>query len=188
MSSALGTTALPLWPALLFGYLEPCKTSSTLAHPFYPTKSTTPVSLLLGAHAAISDPLTFTASQLPPSSSSTVSPAQHSPATTLLAYTLGSLFLVIAGYALTCTVLTRDPNVTKYYLMFAACGDIGHLLANYHGMGARVFWAWEEWNAVMWGNIAVTVFLFANRVATLGGVFGRPAWWVRVEDEAKKVQ
>lgn len=137
------------------------------------------MSLLIGAYAAISDPTEFTASQLPPASTSsttTLSPLPLHPTTTLLAYTLGSLFLVIAGYAITCTVLTRDPHVTKYYLIFAACGDVGHLLANYYGMGARVFWAWGEWNEVMWGNIAVTIFLFVNRVATLGGVFGRPAW------------
>jgi hypothetical protein len=137
------------------------------------------VSLLIGAYAAISDPTEFSASQLPSSftvSASTLSPPPLHPATTLLAYTLGSLFLVIAGYALTCTVLTRDPHVTKYYLIFAACGDIGHLLANYYGMGASVFWAWGEWNEIMWGNIAVTVVLFVNRIATLGGIYGRPAW------------
>lgn len=99
-----------------------------------------------------------------------------SPAVEILAYTLGSLFLVLAGYALTCTVLTRDPNVTKYYLMFAACGDVGHLAANYIGMGDSVFWRYTEWNEVMWGNIAVTIFLFLNRMATVNGVFGTPGW------------
>lgn len=74
---------------------------------------------------------------------------------------------------MTCTVLTKDANVTKYYLLFAACGDIGHLLANYAGMESRVFWAWRDWNEVMWGNIAITVVLLVNRLATLGEVFGR---------------
>lgn len=94
----------------------------------------------------------------------------------MLAYTLGSIFLVLFGYALLCTVLTRDPNVTKYYLLFAMCGDVGHLAANYVGMGRGVFMAWGEWNEVMWGNIAVTIFLFVNRLSTLTGLFGRPGW------------
>ena len=80
---------------------------------------------------------------------------------------------------MTCTVLTKDPNVTKYYLMFAACGDVGHLAANYAGMGSAVFWAYREWNEVMWGNIAVTIFLFVNRTATLSGVYGQLGWTVQ---------
>lgn len=75
-----------------------------------------------------------------------------------------------------CTVLTNDAKVTKYYLLFAACGDIGHLAANYAGLESRAFWAWREWNGVMWANIAVTAFLFVNRLATLGGIYGEPGW------------
>lgn len=56
------------------------------------------------------------------------------------------------------------------------CGDVGHLVANYKGMGRDVFWAYMEWNEVMWGNIAVTVFLFLNRLFTLSGGFGRTGW------------
>ncbi|KAJ4986070.1 hypothetical protein SVAN01_08443 [Stagonosporopsis vannaccii] len=158
MPGALGTAALPLWPALLFSYLEPKYI----------------VSLVIGAHAAITSPATFVTSQLP--RKDPADPA--SAAVIILAYTLGSLFLLLAGYALTCTVLTKDTNVTKYYLLFAACGDLGHLFANYAGMESRVFWAWRDWNEVMWGNIAITIFLLLNRLATLGGVFGRPGWAV----------
>jgi hypothetical protein len=131
--------------------------------------------LVLGAHAAITTPSTFVTSQLP-----VHDPADPvSPAVIILAYTLGSLFLLLASYALTCTMLTKDPNVTNYYLMFAACGDVGHLAANYIGMGSVVFWAYREWNEVMWGNIAVTVFLFLNRMATVSGLFGAPGWTPR---------
>lgn len=93
--------------------------------------------------------------------------------------------MLLFGYAVTCTVLTKDPGVTRYYLFFAACGDVGHLIANYAGMGSEVFWAWRAWNEVMWGNIAITVFLFVNRVATLGGVFGRLGWVGLREAEGK---
>ncbi|KAH6616685.1 hypothetical protein C7974DRAFT_402252 [Boeremia exigua] len=153
MPGALGTTALPLWPALLFSYLEP-------------------ISLVIGAHAATTSPSNFVTSQVPSYDSADF----VTPAVIILAYTLGSLFLLLAGYALTCTVLTKDANVTKYYLMFAACGDVGHLAANYAGMEDKIFWAWRDWNEVMWGNIAITVFLLVNRLATLGWVFGRPGW------------
>ncbi|KAJ8110595.1 hypothetical protein OPT61_g6602 [Boeremia exigua] len=153
MPSALGTSALPFWPALLFSYLEP-------------------MSLIIGAYAATTSPSAFVASQLP--THDPIDPA--SPAVIVLAYTLGSLFLILAGYALVCTVFTKDANVTRYYLVIALCGDVGHLLANYAGMNSKVFWAWREWNQVMWGNIAVTLFLLLNRLATLSGFFGRPGW------------
>lgn len=133
------------------------------------------MSLIIGAHAAITTPSTFVTSQLP-----IHDPADPvSPSVVILAYTLGSFFLLLAGYALTCTVLTKDSKVTKYYLVFAACGDVGHLAANYAGMGSAVFWAYREWNEVMWGNIAVTVFLFLNRLATVNGAFGTPGWVAR---------
>lgn len=141
---------------------------------------TLPVSLIIGAHAAITTPSTFVTSQLP-----TYDPADSvAPAVVILAYTLGSLFLLLAGYALTCTVLTKDPDVTRYYLLFAACGDVGHLVANYAGMGSAVFWAYREWNKVMWGNIAVTIFLFLNRIATVNGMFGSPGWVTRSKARA----
>lgn len=166
MAGALGTTALPLWPALLFTYLEPCKTTSPYI--IRADIKVQPVSLVIGAHAAVTTPSTFITSQLPTHDSA----ESLSPAVVILAYTLGSLFFLLAGYALTCTVLTKDPDVTKYYLILAACGDVGHLAANYAGMGSAVFWAYREWNEVMWGNIAVTIFLFLNRIATVSGLFG----------------
>ena len=136
--------------------------------------------MIVGAHAAITAPSTFVTSQLP-----THDPADPvSPAVLVLAYTLGSLFILLAGYALTCTVLTNDPTVTKYYLIFAACGDVGHLAANYAGMGTAVFWAYREWNKVMWGNIAVTIFLLLNRIATVNGLFGTPGWITRRKERS----
>lgn len=174
MPGALGTTALPFWPALLFSYLEPSKHQTSAQYHVEHTANKRTVSLVIGAHAAITSPATFVTSQLP-----THNPAEPiSPAVLILAYTLGSLFLLLAGYALNCTVLTKDANVSKYYLLFAACGDVGHLLANYAGMESKVFWAWRDWNEVMWGNIAITIFLFVNRLATLSGIYGKPGWVV----------
>lgn len=107
------------------------------------------------------------------------------PSAIILAYTLGGIFIILAGFALICTVLTRDPNVTKYYLVVLMCGDVGHLTANYAGMGSGVFWGWREWNEVMWGNIAVTIILFANRLATVLGVFGTPGWSITTKSKIR---
>lgn len=134
-----------------------------------PPPLTPPVTLLLGSHAALTSPTTFISTQLP-------HPTPVSPSAILLSYTLGSLFLLLFGFAVVCTVLTRDARVTKYYLLMLMCGDLGHLAANYAGMGGAVFWGVGGWNQMMWGNIAVTAFLFVNRGCTVAGVFGRPGW------------
>ncbi|OAL43669.1 hypothetical protein IQ07DRAFT_579950 [Pyrenochaeta sp. DS3sAY3a] len=151
---ALGTL-LPAWPALVFAYLEP-------------------ISLVLGLHAAYSDPISFITKQLP---SSFTTPSPPIPASAiLLSYTLGSLFLVLFLFSILCTLCARDSHVTKWYLVILACGDIAHLYANYRGMGREVFFGFGQYNEVMVGNVWVTVFLWVNRVATLGGVFGGGQW------------
>jgi hypothetical protein len=83
------------------------------------------------------------------------------------------VFLLLAGMAVLCTVITRDTNVTKWYLIMVACGDIGHMYANYAVMGSQVFWDFGQYNEIMWGNVAVTLFLHVNRLATLAGLFGK---------------
>lgn len=39
-------------------------------------------------------------------------------------------------------------------------------------MGADAFFYVAGWNLLTWGNVSITGFLFANRVAYLAGVFG----------------
>ena len=91
----------------------------------------------------------------------------------LLSYSLGSIFLLLGGFAVLCTVVTREKRITKGYLLVAAAGDLGHLYANWKAMGPAVFWNFGAYNEIMWGNVAVTVFLHVNRLATVSGVFGR---------------
>ncbi|RAR05077.1 carbohydrate-binding module family 32 protein [Stemphylium lycopersici] len=64
---------------------------------------TSPASELLGAHAAFSSPSTFITRQLPLSP-----PSSASAPAILLAYTLGSIFLVLAALNVLCTAVTRD--------------------------------------------------------------------------------
>ncbi|PVI06064.1 hypothetical protein DM02DRAFT_715255 [Periconia macrospinosa] len=144
---ALGTN-LPFWPALIFTYLEP-------------------LSLIVGLHAACTDPADFVARQLP-------SPSGPIPDHALvLSYTLGNLFLVVAALAVLCTAITREARVTKYYLAFGAIGDLGHIYASYAVMGREVFLNLNGYNDMMWGNIGISAFLHINRLATVLGVFGK---------------
>ena len=50
---------------------------------------------------------------------------------------------------------------------------MGHMWANYIGMGSEVFWNFDSYNEVMMGNVAITVVLWTMRVLTLSGAFGR---------------
>lgn len=175
---ALGTN-LPVWPALLFTYLEPSKHHLSTAdhdtqHASRRVEQTYSrnhiVTTLLGCHAAYSDPTSFVSRQLPIPSSILV----PIPKTAIiLAYSLGSIFLLFALLNILCTALTRDVRVTKYYLAILMVGDVGHLYANYKGMGGDVFWEFGAYNEVMIGNVWITVFLLGMRGLTLSGVFGR---------------
>lgn len=159
---ALGTN-LPFWPAVLFTYLEPI--SLSVVHE--PTSSLADIYSVLGWHAAWNSPHDFVARQLP------TAPIAVPDAALLLSYSLGSIFLLLAGFAMLCTVITRETRITKGYLLVAAAGDLGHLYANWKAMGPTVFWDFGKYNEIMWGNVAVTVFLHVNRLATVMGVFGR---------------
>ncbi|KAF2205616.1 hypothetical protein GQ43DRAFT_436845 [Delitschia confertaspora ATCC 74209] len=144
-------TLLPAWPALLFGYLEPAV-------------------VLKAWYDATTIPHTFTLAQDPTPRSSTT---PLNPATAVVSYSLGNLYLVLALFAVLVVHINRDPRVTKFYLFFLAIGDLGHLVSFYRALGEDVFWDWSRWNEMVWGNIVATMFLFVNRLSTLAGVFGR---------------
>jgi len=62
--------------------------------------------------------------------------------------------------------------VLRNYLIGLAIADIGHIYATYLAMGWGAFSDVAKWNALTWGNIGATGFLFINRVLYLCGVFG----------------
>ena len=109
--------------------------------------------------------------QLPPTTASALIPAH--PGALILSYTIGNIFVLLAGIAILCTVVTREPRVAKGYLLIIALGDLGHIYSSYKQMGPAVFWNFNEYNDVMWGNIGVSAFLHINRLSTVLGVFGR---------------
>lgn len=67
---------------------------------------------------------------------------------------------------------TTEPKVIRNYFIGLAIADVGHVYATYLGMGWNAFADVGAWNALTWGNIGATAFLFFNRVAYLAGVFG----------------
>lgn len=129
------------------------------------------VALLLGVHAVCSDPSTFVSEQLPSTLANAATPIPSSAL--ILSYTLGNIFLLLAGFAVLCTVWTRDAGVTKGYLFIVACADLGHIYSSYQVMGPKVFWDFQNYNSMMWGNIGFSAFLHVNRGLTLIGAFGK---------------
>jgi hypothetical protein len=130
------------------------------------------VSLLISAYTAFSDLSSFITRQLP---TSVLDPLNaHVPqAALVLSYSIGNMFLLLAGIALLYTVLTRDARVTRCYLLIVACGDLGHIYASYKVIESSVFCDFGNYNDMMFGNVVVSAFLQINRLATLMGVFGK---------------
>ncbi|KAF1953582.1 hypothetical protein CC80DRAFT_450498 [Byssothecium circinans] len=147
---ALGTN-LPFWPALLFSYLEP-------------------LSLIYAAYTIFDSPSTFVTLQYP-TATSPLTPVPDGAI--ILAYAFGNIFILLFLLGTLCTAITREARVTKYYLLFVAIADLGHIYASYKVMGKEMILDFNGYNDMMWGNIGASAFLHVNRLATFLGVFGR---------------
>jgi hypothetical protein len=124
------------------------------------------VTILIGFYTATSDPASFISRQL------STPPASIPPHALIISASLGNMFLVQCFVSLLFTVVTREARLTKYYLVAAAIGDLGHVYANYKFMGNDVFWDFGGYNDMMAGNVLFSVFLWCMRMGTLAGVFG----------------
>ncbi|OJJ43472.1 hypothetical protein ASPZODRAFT_74326 [Penicilliopsis zonata CBS 506.65] len=142
-------TIFPTWPNILFGTLEP-------------------ISLLLGAAAPLVDLHGFIAGQTP----KTVAPAELHPSSIALAYQLGNLYALLFMIGVAVCHGTSEPKVLRNYLVALAIADVGHVYATYVAMGWDAFVDISSWNALTWGNIGATAFLFANRLGYFMGIFG----------------
>lgn len=122
---------------------------------------------VLGSLAPLYDLQGFIAGQTPHAAP----PAAH-PSSTALAYQLGNLYslMFLVGVAVLHT--SKEPRVLRNYLIGLAIADIGHVYATYLAMGWASFADVAGWNALTWGNIGATGFLFVNRVLYLSGAFG----------------
>lgn len=98
-------------------------------------------------------------------------PAPH-PSSTALAYQLGNLYFLMSLVGMGVLHTSTEPKVLRNYLISLALADIGHVYATFLAMGWEAFADVGSWNALTWGNIGATGFLFINRVLYLSGVFG----------------
>ncbi|KAK0334151.1 hypothetical protein LTR02_009795 [Friedmanniomyces endolithicus] len=141
--------AVPLWPFLLFGVIEPA--------------------LLVWAYVLIlQDPRKFYIDQVPHSA---LADAGFPPQAKLLVLLLGNVYLLLAPLAVIC-IWTPHRRVAVYYLIAVGLGDLGHIYATYSVWG-EAFWDLSLWNDMMWGNVGVSAFFHLNRWVTLFGLFGR---------------
>ncbi|PLB39235.1 uncharacterized protein BDW47DRAFT_103276 [Aspergillus candidus] len=144
------TTILPTWPHILFAVLEPLSGIGGWVVPF-------------------NDGLTrFILEQVP----SVAPPETIHPSSVALAGQLVNLYGLLAVLCVGIVYSTNEPKVLRNYLACLCFSDVGHIYANYVAMGPEAFLNVQGWNALGWGNIAVTAFLFVNRVLYLLGVFG----------------
>ncbi|OQE29635.1 hypothetical protein PENSTE_c002G09120 [Penicillium steckii] len=141
-------TILPPWPQLLFGVLEP-------------------ISLVFGSLAPLHDLYGFIAGQTPHANP----PVLH-PSSVALAYQLANLYSLLFLVGVGVLHTTTEPKVIRNYMIGLAIADVGHVYATYLGMGWDSFADIGAWNALTWGNIGATSFIFINRLAYLAGLFG----------------
>ena len=110
-------------------------------------------------------------------------PVSLHPSSIALAYQLGNVYFLLFLLGVGVCYTTSEPKVLRNYTIALAIADVGHVLATYLGMGWETFADVASWNAMTWGNVGVTVFLFVNRLVYLFGGFGEAA---SVQDASKK--
>ncbi|TID16824.1 hypothetical protein E6O75_ATG09590 [Venturia nashicola] len=142
------TSQLPPAPRFVFTILEP-------------------LSLLAGFLSPILTPQFFISSQLP-------SPSPHPADATsiLVAQQLGNAYLLLGLLGLFILNTTTELKVVRAYLWALWLGDIGHVGLTLFAMGWEGSLDVGRWNAVIWGNIAATGFLFLTRSLYFAGAFG----------------
>ncbi|KEF58441.1 uncharacterized protein A1O9_06367 [Exophiala aquamarina CBS 119918] len=146
-------TALPTWPLILFGILEP-------------------VALIWGYSVTLLNPESYFLDQVPNTTLASVAGHLVPVHGLALTYQLGNVFIVLAAVAIICTHTTHT-DIIKKYLLAIALGDLGHIYACYRTLETNIFWDITQWNDMAWGNIFVSAFLHVNRLATVAGLFGK---------------
>ncbi|KAI1246631.1 hypothetical protein MGN70_013532 [Eutypa lata] len=143
---------LPTFPRIIFTIVEP-------------------ISLVSGALSAFVNVDWFIASQISSSSFSTTPPA-YDTNSRLVALQLGNLYGLIFLLGMAVLWTTSELKVVRNYLIGAWLADISHVGLTCWLLG------WERavdvgaWNAMTWGNVGFTTFLFLTRTAWFLGLFG----------------
>ncbi|KAE9991131.1 hypothetical protein EG327_000428 [Venturia inaequalis] len=132
-----------------------------------------PLSLLAGFLSPLLTPQYFISSQLPSPTNTNPNTTANTDATTiLLARQLGNTYLLLGLLGLFILHTTSEVKVVRAYLWALWVGDIGHVGFTLWAMGWEGFVDVAGCNAVVWGNVGVTGFLFGVRSLYFWGVFG----------------
>ena len=135
-------------------------------------KAETSINSVAGFLTAFLDTESFIVNQYPSSSSS---PVKSLPATInakIVTMQLGNTYMLLALLGVFILNATSDSRVVKAYLLALAIADIGHVGPTMWMMGWERVMDLRGWNAMAWGNIGATAFLFVIRVTYLLGLFG----------------
>jgi len=146
----MAISALPTWPLILFGVLEPA-------------------ALVWAYVITLSDPQQYYSDQAP---QGLLSNHVFTPQSLSLTLQLGNVFLLLAAMAVICCFTTHS-EISRRYLIAVALADLGHIYAIYSAVGDKVFWDLNQWNQMTASNVGVSVFLHINRLLTVAGLFGK---------------
>ncbi|KIW77711.1 hypothetical protein Z517_07544 [Fonsecaea pedrosoi CBS 271.37] len=146
----MALSALPVWPLVLFGILEPASLTWAYFITFF-------------------QPQQYYADQAP---NTTITDLLFTPNALSLTLQLGNVFLLLAAMAVICC-FTTHAEIARRYLIAVALADLGHIYSIYCALGDKVFWDLNQWNVMIYSNIGVSAFLHVNRLMTVTGMFGR---------------
>ncbi|KAM5346840.1 hypothetical protein ACJ41O_009845 [Fusarium nematophilum] len=141
-------STLPVFPRVVFTIIEP-------------------ISLVAGFLPAVIDPAWFIREQA--AQKELLAASENS---IIVARQLGNLYLLLAFIGIAVLSTTSENKVVRSYLVALWLGDVGHIGFTCYGLGWEMLMSPVGWNAMTWGNIAMTVFLMITRSAYLMGLFG----------------
>ncbi|KAG4438596.1 hypothetical protein IFR05_005920 [Cadophora sp. M221] len=126
-----------------------------------------PISLIAGCAAPFVSASYFVAEQIPNSA--------NVPLTgnaTMVAYQLGNIYLLLAMVGIAVLYTTTEAAVVRNYVIALWLADISHVGITCYVMPYEQLVNVAGWNAMAWGNIGCTAFLFFIRTGYLLGLFG----------------
>ncbi|KAJ4248930.1 hypothetical protein NW757_008044 [Fusarium falciforme] len=141
-------SSLPTFPRVVFTIIEP-------------------ISLVAGFLGAVIDPAWFIGEQVLQKDG-----IATSEGSIVVAWQLGNLYLLLAFIGIAVLSTTSENKVVRAYLIALWLGDVGHIGFSCYGLGWGKLVRPVEWNAMAWGNIAMTLFLLLTRTAYFAGLFG----------------
>ncbi|EIW76209.1 hypothetical protein CONPUDRAFT_158234 [Coniophora puteana RWD-64-598 SS2] len=130
-----------------------------------------PISALAGAYYAALEPTAYLRDLSLPSAPAPTSALGLgvTQQTTMALYQLANLYLLFALNEHLVLSSTQSLKTWRRLLFCLLVADFGHL-ATMAPLGARVFWAVYEWNAMVWGSVGFVYLGATMRMCFLRGV------------------